>query len=384
MKKYLAKMDLWLLTLTIVYSVLGTIMIYSASSILTVLSLKVPSTYFFLRQWIILLAGFFVSFFVIRIPTSKYRYPSIIAIVAIIFALAGLCIYGKVINGTQGWYDLGFFNFQPSEFSKTIVILYMACYYNILIKNKEKNFIKYIVPLAICLVIDGLVILQPDLGSAAIILGIVLLIFVSIPMNKFVKEKCFKVLGGGLVIALIGAIIIGPKVVSTYQINRLTFNAPCTRYRESTGYQVCNGFIAIKNGGLFGLGFGNSTQKYLYLPEAHTDFIFPIICEELGIIVGALIIIGYGVMLWRILYIAKHANNVRNSIIAYGCFIYLSLHILVNLLGALALVPLTGVPLPLFSYGGSFTFNAIILLFLCQRVSIESKEAKVKQEIANI
>ena len=384
MKKYLAKMDLWLLTLTIVYCVLGTIMIYSASSILTVLSLKVPSTYFFLRQWIILLAGFFVSFFIIRIPTSKYRYLSLAAIIAIIVALAGLCIYGKMINGTQGWYDLGFFNFQPSEFSKTIAILYMACYYNILIKNKEHNIIKYLIPLAICFIIVFLVILQPDLGSAAIILGIVLLIFVSLPMNKFVKSKCFKILGGGMVIALIGAVTIGPSVVSSYQVNRLTFKAPCTRYRESTGYQVCNGFIAIKNGGLFGLGFGNSTQKYLYLPEAHTDFIFPIICEELGIIVGAIIILGYGVMLWRILYIAKHANNVRNSIIAYGCFIYLSLHILVNLLGALALVPLTGVPLPLLSYGGSFTFNAIILLFLCQRVAIESKEAKVKQEIVNM
>ena len=127
---------------------------------------------------------------------------------------------------------------------------------------------------------------------------------------------------------------------------------------------MCNGFIAIKNGGLFGLGFGNSTQKYLYLPEAHTDFIFPIICEELGSIVGAIIINGYGIMLWRILFIAKHANNVRNSIIAYGTFIYLALHILVNLLGVLALIPLTGVPLPLLSYGGSFTLNALILLFL--------------------
>jgi len=384
MKKYLAKMDLWLLTLTIVFSVLGTIMIYSASSVLTVLSFQVPSTYYFFRQWIILLAGFFAAFFIIRIPTSKYRSLSLIGIIGIIASLAGLYIYGNKVNGTQGWYDLGFFNFQPSEFAKTIIILFLASYYNILIKNKEHNIIKYLIPLAVCFVIVFLVILQPDLGSAAIILGITMLIFISLPMNKFVKEKSFKILAGGIVIALIGAVTIGPKVVSSYQVNRLTFTAPCTRYRESTGYQVCNGFIAIKNGGLFGLGFGNSTQKYLYLPEAHTDFIFPIICEELGAIVGAIIILGYGVMLWRILYIAKHANNVRNSVIAYGCFIYLSLHVLVNLLGALALVPLTGVPLPLLSYGGSFTLNAIVLLFLCQRVAIESKEAKFKQDIANM
>src|SRR5574344_1793685 len=384
MKKYLAKMDLWLLTLTIAFSVFGTIMIYSASSILTVLSLKVPSTYFFFRQWIILFASFFVSFFIIRIPTSKYRYVSLVGIIGIIAALAGLYVFGKVANGTQGWYDLGFFNFQPSEFAKTIIILYMACYYNILIKNKEHNLIKYLIPIFIGLIVVFLVVLQPDLGSAAIIFCLVILLFIGLPLNKYVKNKCFKILGGGFVVLALAGMVIGPNVIQSYQLNRLTFKEPCTRYRESTGYQVCNGFIAIKNGGLFGLGFGNSTQKYLYLPEAHTDFIFPIICEELGAVVGAIIIIGYGVMLLRILLIAKKANNVRNSIIAYGTFIYLSLHILINLLGVLALVPLTGVPLPFLSYGGSFTINAIILLFLCQRVSIETNEAKIKDNIKNM
>lgn len=384
MKKYLAKMDLLLLSLTIIYCVLGCIMIYSASSVLTVLSLGVPSTYYFFRQALIVGISLTISFFVLKIPTSKYKYLSYIGVVLIMVALIGLYLYGKSVKGAQGWYDLGFFNLQPAEFAKLIMIVFMGTYYNNLINNKEHNVIKYLIPIGIGVMIVGLILMQPDMGSAVIVALLIFLLFISLPINRFIKNKCYKIFLGSIVIVLILAITIGPSLISNYQISRLNYRAPCTRYREQTGYQVCNGFIAIKNGGLFGLGFGNSTQKYLYLPEAHTDFIFPIICEELGVIVGAIIIIGYGIMLWRILLIAKKANNVRNSVIAYGTFIYLSLHILINLLGVLALVPLTGVPLPFLSYGGSFTINAIVLLFLCQRVAIESEDAKRKENIKNM
>ena len=167
-------------------------------------------------------------------------------------------------------------------------------------------------------------------------------------------------------------------------MQRFEFRNPCSRYTEDTGYQVCNGFIAIHNGGLFGVGLGNSSQKYLYLPESHTDFIFPIIVEELGAIVGTLIIILYVVMLYRILKIAREGENLRLSILAYGVFLYLLFHILVNILGILALIPLTGVPLPLLSYGGSFTVNVVIMLFVVQRVTIENKTIKNKREIAGL
>jgi cell division protein FtsW len=384
MKKYLAKMDLWLLTLTFIYLILGLIMIYSASSVVTVLSQKVASTYYFFRQGLIVLVALLFSFLVIRIPTSKYKYFSLIYLLVILVALGGLYIYGKAINGSQGWYDLGFFNFQPAEFAKSALIIYMATYYNHLIKIKEHNFVKYLIPLCLGMVITLLVLMQPDMGSAVIIAGITLLLFISLPTNKFVKARCNKIILGLIIIVIVFGITVGPKVISSYQLSRLHFQEPCTRYTESTGYQVCNGFIAIKNGGLFGLGFGNSTQKYLYLPEAYTDFIFPIICEELGLIIGCIIILGYAFMLWRILLIAKAANNVRNSILAYGTFIYLSLHLIINLLGVLALIPLTGVPLPLLSYGGSFNINVIILLFVCQRVAIESKENKIKEEISKL
>jgi cell division protein FtsW (lipid II flippase) len=122
----------------------------------------------------------------------------------------------------------------------------------------------------------------------------------------------------------------------------------------------------------------------MYLPESHTDFIFPIVCEELGAVFGALIIVGYGVILLRIYRIAKSADNLRTSIIAYGAFWYFALHIIINLLGILALIPLTGVPLPFLSYGGSYTLNAIVLIFVVERVAIENKKNKLTREIAKI
>lgn len=384
MKKKLSQMDLGLFSLTIIYAIFGSIMIYSASSILTVLSQGVPSYYYFVKQLIILAIGMGLGMIVLFIPTSKYKYFVPFLIAGIGALLLGLTVYGKIKNGTQGWYDLGFFNLQPAELAKSVMIIYMACNYYHLIKAKERMFFKYLIPVMVGGFFTFLVLIQPDFGSAAIIGGIVMMIFIATPIAKVEKNKCYKVLDIGLIVGIMGLVLFGNEIINPYQLNRLNYRNPCSRYAEKTGYQVCNGFIAIKNGGLFGRGFGNSTQKYLYLPEAHTDFIFAIIVEELGLIVGIGIIVGYIIILWRILVIAKGANNIRNSILAYGTFAYLVLHLLINLLGILAVIPLTGVPLPLLSYGGSFNINVIIMLSVCQRVAIESKNAKIKEEIAAI
>ena len=153
---------------------------------------------------------------------------------------------------------------------------------------------------------------------------------------------------------------------------------------KDEGYQLIQSLYSLGAGGLFGVGLGNSTQKYLYLPESHTDFIFPIIVEELGAIAGVVIILLYLVLLYRLLRIAKNSPNIVGSIIAYGTFLIILTHIFINFLGILALIPLTGVPVPFLSYGGSFTLNLIILIFLCERVAIESKDAKLKRELERI
>ncbi len=385
MKKLFSKMDIWLLIIMIIYSIVGLIMIFSASSVSTVLRYHVPQYHFFLRQAIFLLASFILGFLiVIRFPTSKYKYIAPFAIVGIIVALIGLFAYGQITNNAQSWYDLVFFNLQPSEFSKSIIIVFLAVAYSRLEKKKVNNIYAFLIPVAICLFIAVLIALQPDFGTALIICGIVFFIFISIP---YVKQNFIKVLKIGVVCLVVAALALlysGAEIFNSRQMKRFEFRNPCERYQEDTGYQVCNGFIAIHNGGLFGVGLGNSSQKYLYLPESHTDFIFPIIVEELGLLVGVLLIVGYMIMLWRILKIARAAENLRLSILAYGVFLYLLFHILINLLGILALIPLTGVPLPLLSYGGSFTINVVIMLFVVERVNIENKTIRAKREMASI
>lgn len=380
MKKFWRKIDLPLFCMMIIYSIMGIVLILSASSVSAVLRYGVSSYYFFIRQTIFVVASFLVGFFlVLKIPTSKYKGVASFLMILIIAALIGLFFYGKITNNAISWYRIGMFSLQPSEFAKSILIIYMACFYQRSLKQKNGNLYFNLIPIALAVVIFILVAMQPDLGGALIIAGITFLIFLIVPLPKQNQLKLLKVLGVALVLGVIMLLYSGTDILNSRQLSRLQFKAPCSRYTEDTGYQVCNGFIAIHNGGLFGVGLGNSTQKYLYLPEAHTDFIFPILVEELGTIVGIIVLIGYIYILYRILKIGKSAKgNVRNMILCYGTFTMILLHLLVNLMGVLALIPLTGVPLPFLSYGGSFTINVLIMLFVVQRVAIENKEIKIK------
>ena len=381
MKKALRNLDKPLLFLTIVYSVLGLIMILSASSVSAVLRYNVSTYYFFIRQLIFIFVGLAIGIFIINFPTSRYRIITPILVMVSVASLAGLFVYGKISNGAQSWYSLGFFNLQPTEFAKTIIIMYMAVFYNKEMKNKKKSLYSSLIPIAVGIAMFILVAMQPDFGGAMIIAGIVFMIFMILPMPKDNIYKLLKYVGIAGVIGLVLFLNTGANFLNSTQMARFKYKAPCSRYKEDTGYQVCNAFIAMHNGGLFGTGLGNSTQKYLYLPEAHTDFIFSIIVEELGLVVGIVVILGYMIMLYRILKIAKQSVTLRGAILSYGTFALILLHLLINLLGSLAVIPLTGVPLPLLSYGGSFTINIIILLFMVQRVSIESKIAKEKREL---
>ncbi len=382
MRKLFSKMDMPLLLLTIFFIVVGLVMIYSASSVSSVVRYGYEPYHFFVRQAIFVLVSLIFCFiFILRVPTRTYQTLAWPAVIIIIISLIYLFINGKITNNAISWYDLKFFSLQPSEFAKSILIVFSAVYYNKLYYRKVKNIYSYLIPLGFGVIIAGLVAMQPDLGSAAIIGGIVFLTFISIPIVQNNLLKFIKIFAIAVVLGIVVILYSGNGILNSMQMDRLTFQNPCSRYTETTGYQVCNGFIAINNGGLFGVGLGNSTQKYLYLPESHTDFIYPIIVEELGLIFGIFIIVAYFIMLMRILKIARNSENLRCSVIAYGTFWFLTLHILINLLGVLALIPLTGVPLPLLSYGGSFTVNIIIMLFLVQRVKIENEINKTKREI---
>ena len=272
------------------------------------------------------------------------------------------------------------------EKNREIVTKLKTTYRNVFVKyNNHKDDLDnqwtLLKPILITIIIFLLVAMQPDFGTAFVIFGIVILIFYALPLKKQTRSPINKLFLGGIVLVVLALLLTGGSFLREYQLKRFNFLAPCERYEEETGYQLCNSLIAFKNGGLTGEGIGQSTQKYLYLPEAHTDFIFPIIVEEWGMFVGIIIIGLYCFMLIRILNIAKHATNLGNSIIAYGVFSYLLFHITINLVGVMGIWPLTGVPLPFLSYGGSYTLTLLFAMGLVQRVHYESYKKDNQRKI---
>ena len=369
------KLDKPLLIIMLAFMIFGLIMVLSASSMASYMRYHNSIYFYLIRQAIFMIIGMFAFFLAIFFPTKLYKKVSPFMIVMLIISLFGLFVLGAVYNSSQSWYDLKYITIQPSEIGKIIVILYLANYYN---KNKDNldNQWTLLKPIIITVIITVAVAMQPDLGTAAVIMGIVLLIFYALPLKKETRDPINKIFIGGILLVTLTLLLTGGSFLRDYQLKRFQFLNPCERYEEKTGYQLCNSIIALKNGGLTGKGIGESTQKYLYLPESHTDFIFPIIVEEWGMIVGLIIIVLYAVILYRILAIAKHATNLGNSIIAYGVFAYLLLHITINLVGVLNIGPLTGVPLPFLSYGGSYTITLLFSMGLVQRIHYETYRKK--------
>lgn len=374
MKDVLKRIDVPLLISTIIFIILGLVMIFSASSITAIEKYNLPEYHFFLKELIVVIVGAIITFVLLFVDTRRYNIFSYVLIFAMLVVLISLKAYGSITNSAKSWFKFMGFSIQPSEFCKTAIVLFLACAYGN--KKKFKNKFDILIPLVVCVVIFGFVAIEPDLGTACIIALISMAIFFTLPIEKNMFYFGLKLL---TVLVIAGGIFFlstDNDILTETQKQRFTFRHPCERMQEATGYQVCNGYIAIHNGGLFGMGLGKSKQKNLYLPEAYTDFIFPIIVEEIGLVGGIAILILYMIVLYRILAIARNARNLRGSIIAFGTFSYILIHICINLGGALSLIPLTGVPLPFLSYGGSFMLNLLILLNLTQRVAIESKYKK--------
>lgn len=370
MKRIFKYSDKPLLILSIILFIVGLIMVFSSSNVTAYMNYAASPYIYFIKQGIFLLVGLILCLIMIRFNTKFYGFVSWVLFIGVGISLFALLIIGKAQNQAISWYDLGVFSFQPSEFIKVISIIWMADYYE---KNKNKlsSYWVSLFPLFMCFIIAALIFVQPDLGTTIIYVCIVLAIFLAQPVPKALKTKML--FGGVGAIVLVAFFILssGKQLILERQMERLNFTRPCDRLL-TTGNQVCNGYIAINNGGLTGKGLGNSTQKYLYLPEPYTDFIFTITVEELGSAIGVLIIILYMVLLYRILAIGRCSYTNRGSTICYGVAIYIFCHIAVNLMGIFGLIPMTGVPLPFMSYGGSFTICLIAALTAVQRVSIEN------------
>lgn len=373
-------MDKPLFYITMFLFIYGLFNIVTASSSEAVIRYEKSLFYYFFRQLIMILGGVFISLFIISRDTKKYTLPAIGSFLCITVCILYLFLYGTFHKGAQNWLTIGPITFQPSEFFKPIMIVCLSLIFEKTrkkLRNKKKTPYDIIgVILVVGLFNSVIIFLEKDLGTMLILVIIFLVMFLSSPALKKYKTKTMIFL---FIVGLCSLLVIQNLkgyILSEEQMARFNFINPCKNYLEG-GYQICNAYIAINNGGLFGLGIGKSQQKYSYIPEPHTDMVFAIIAEEQGLIRSSIILIAYAVILYRILDLSSKATTLRGKYICLGVATYIFSHVMINLGGLFGILPLTGVPLPFLSYGGSFTLSLIISLALVQRVHIENKREKI-------
>ena len=329
----------------ILLSLFGLLMIYSSSYVWANYKFNNPYKYVANQSLFVVLG------FILLIVTSKINYKiykqKANAILAVCFLLLVLVLIpgiGVVRNGSRSWFGIGGFGFQPSEICKIALTIFVSKF---LASNNSirKNVNKFILPiLGIILLFFFLIMLEPDFGSGMVItVSLVCLIFVSgTKIGFFIKLGLLGVLGIVLLI-----------IAAPYRIARIvSFLNPWSDPLGS-GFQIIQSLYAIGPGGLLGLGLFNSRQKHFYLPEPQTDFIFAIICEELGILGALLIVILFSIIIVNGINIAINTNDLFGKYLCFGLIFTLAFQSILNLSVVVGLVPVTGVTLPFISYGGS-------------------------------
>ena len=376
-------MDKPLFYLTLCFFVVGLLAIVSASSREAVVRYGATLYHYFFKQLASLTIGFAGFCIIIKIDTKRYDFFALLAYIIVVGGLFYLLLWGGEVNGAKNWIHIpGIGSLQPGEFAKPALIAMMAVifdkYYKVLRNpaKKEQRIKILLLIIALIAIPTAIIFLEKDLGTAMILVFIFGILFLASPILRLDKLKMIGILICGCLVTLIGVYITKGYILTDAQIARFSYLDPCSKY-ETGGYQVCNGFIAINDGGLLGLGIGKSKQKYSYLSEPHTDSIFAIISEEVGLLRASLIFIGYIIILLRILSISAKASTIRGRYLCLGVATYLFTHIALNLGGILGLIPLTGVPLPFLSYGGSSVMSIMISLSFVQRVAIETKRRKI-------
>lgn len=331
------KADLVLVGLVLGLTIFGVIMVGNASVVEAYRDFGDKFYYFRLQaQWAFLgiLALIAASFF-------DYKRLKVLAIPLIIFTLLSLVLVlipgiGSQALGARRWLKIGNLNFQPAELVKLAFVLYLAAFL-----STKKQALPFLALLGVILV---LIMLEPDLGTAVIVIASGMIVYFA------AGTPLLAILSLGLLGFLTGAGLI---FLSPYRRERfLTFLNP-TRDPLGASYHIRQILLALGSGGLWGLGLGQSRQKYEYLPAVMTDSIFAVIAEELGFIGGALILLAFLVIIWRGFKIAQEAPGHFGQLLAVGITSWIGLQALINLSAMVALVPLTGVPLPFISYGGS-------------------------------
>ena len=355
------KPDLILLLVTLLLVTVGTVMIYSSSSILAMERFR-DGQFFLKKQVFFLFLGLLIMVLMTRIPYYKLRklaWPGI-AVSAVLLLAIWIPHLGIRAGGAVRWFKLGIFSFQVSELAKVALILFLAHFLTQRVNHVREIGQGLLIPFAITGGLVGLILLQPDFGTTVIIAVITLMMIY---------------LAGGRIIHLIGlAALFLPVVVwlllhKSYRLARLTAFLDPWKDPRNSGFQIIQSLIAFGSGGAFGVGIGDGMQKLFYLPEPHTDFILSVIAEEGGLIGVGLILFLYIVLIIRGFQIAFKAPELFGNLLASGLTMLLALEAFINIAGVMGLIPLKGLALPFLSYGGTSLIMSLIAVGILLNIS---------------
>ena len=361
-----------LLISIIALALMGMVMIASASMAFAAEHYGSPF-YFVIRQMFFLTVGLFLALSLFQFPLSVWeKYGPHLIVISLFFLLLVLIPgVGKLVNGSRRWIDLGLFTVQVSETVKLFIIVYLAGY---LVRRGElvqTTFGGFLRPLVLICTASALLLQEPDYGAAVVIVSTaVLMLYVA-----GVRFSQFAALVG--VLGVVGVLLI---VFSPYRMTRLSGFLDPFSDPFNSGFQLSQSLIAIGSGGISGVGLGSSVQKLFYLPEAHTDFLFAVLCEELGLLGVLLVVSLYSFIVWKCFHLARLADEQGNrfaGFIALGIGIWVGLQSFINMGVNMGVLPTKGITLPMMSYGGSSAIVFAITFSLLLRVEWEVRQHAV-------
>ncbi|NQT95134.1 MAG: putative lipid II flippase FtsW [Candidatus Omnitrophica bacterium] len=354
-----------LFIVTVILVVVGTIMIYSASSVFAYEKYG-DSAYFLKRHVLYLFIGFVLAASCMSVDYTKFRRYIKPVLLLSMLLLVTVFIPGlsRAAGGARRWIAFGPVSFQPSEIAKMALVFYAA---DVLSRKQSEisDFIYGFLPLMTVLGIAVfLILLEPDLGTAMALAAMIIIMAFVAGVNM--KQIGLITLPG--VLAVIGLIAMKP-----YRIKRITaFLNPWADPR-GTGFQIIQSFIALGSGGLFGVGLAHSKQKLFYLPEAHTDFIFSIIGEELGLVGTLGVVVLFGAFIYLGFRIAYSARDLFGQFLAFGLVTMIALQAIINIAAVTGSVPTKGLPLPFISYGGTSLVYSMVSVGLLLNIARHRK-----------
>jgi len=366
--------DITLLVVTIILVVIGTVMIYSSSSIIAME--KYGDGYHYIKKQIVfVLLGFGVMMGVSRIPYrywGKAAYPAVLVSIALLTLLI-IPGFGTTVGGATRWFRVAGISFQVSEMVKVVLVLFLAHYLTKKV-NRIKEFSRvFLVPLALLLIILGLILRQPDFGTAVIMVIVFMLMF-------YLAGSRVTYLAGLAATAIpAGAILI---MQESYRMRRLLSFLNPWEDPGGTGFQIIQSFISFGSGGAFGVGLGNSMQKLFYLPEPHTDFILSVIAEEGGFIGVVIVVILFSILVFRGFVISFRCDDLFGMLLASGLTAVIALGAFINMAAVMGLVPTKGLVLPFLSYGGTSLVMCMAVIGILLNISSRRGQEEATAETA--